>query len=79
MPSLAVIDAVKPEPWDRPAPLGKIQQLHNCCREVRLGASNLAPGMVLAGWNMITDEPEAWEVFQVSKKDPYKSLVKRIR
>lgn len=59
--------------------IGGVIKLGSCCREVRIGSSTCTKGDVLSGWNTLTDQYEEYEVIQISKKDHWKSLVKRIK
>lgn len=59
--------------------VGGVMKLGNCCREVRLGAVPCEKGEILSGWNTLSDQYEEYEVIQVSKKDPWKSLVRRVK
>jgi hypothetical protein len=54
-------------------------KLGSCCREVRIGSSTCEKGDILSGWNTLTDQYEEYEVIQVSKKDHWKSLVRRVK
>lgn len=59
--------------------IGKHMKLGSCCREVRIGSSTCKEGDILSGWNTLTDQYEEYEVIQVSKKDHWKSLVRRVK
>lgn len=58
--------------------IGETTQLNNCCREVRLGATNLKVGEILTGYNTLSDSYEEWEVVD-ARTDSMNSIVKRIR
>ena len=60
-------------------PVGGVQRIEQCCREVRLGATPCKLDDVLSGWNTLSDEYEEWQVIQVNKKDNRRSKVRRIK
>jgi hypothetical protein len=59
--------------------VGGVMKLGSCCREIRIGSSRSEKGDILSGWNTLTDQYEEYEVIQVSKKDHWKSLVRRVK
>jgi hypothetical protein len=59
--------------------IGGVQTIEECCREIRLGATPCKIGDILKGWNNFSDEYEEWEVFQINKKNQWRSKVRRIK
>lgn len=59
--------------------VGDTARLGNCCREVRLGAYPCEVGGILSGYNTLADQYEEWMVIEVSRKNPMRTRVQRIR